>query len=90
MMEQKILNILKETFELESVDRTCSQNNCPAWDSMGQLNLVAELEEAFDISLEPWGGKEVTIELVNEPTDWYNEAALWKDIRLTAQGQEHL
>lgn len=53
MMEQKILNILKETFELESVDRTCSQNNCPAWDSMGQLNLVAELEEAFDISLEP-------------------------------------
>lgn len=52
-MEEKILNILKETFELESVDTTCSQATCPAWDSMGQLNLVAELEEAFDISLEP-------------------------------------
>ena len=52
-MEEKILDILKETFELESVDKTCSQATCPAWDSMGQLNLVAELEEAFDISLEP-------------------------------------
>ena len=39
---------------------------------------------AYDLSLEPWSGKKVTIELVNEPTDWYNEAALWTDIRLTA------
>ena len=39
---------------------------------------------AYDLSLEPWTGKKVTIELVNEPTDWYNEAALWTDIRLTA------
>ena len=38
----------------------------------------------LDLSLEPWTGKKVTIELVNEPTDWYNEAALWTDIRLTA------
>lgn len=52
-MEEKILDILKETFELDSVDKTCSQATCPAWDSMGQLNLVAELEDAFDISLEP-------------------------------------
>ena len=52
-MEEKILDILKETFELDSVDKTCSQATCPAWDSMGQLNLVAELEEAFNISLEP-------------------------------------
>lgn len=52
-MEEKILEILKETFDLESVEKTCSQATCPAWDSMGQLNLVAELEDAFDISLEP-------------------------------------
>ena len=39
---------------------------------------------AYDLSLEPWTGKKVTIELVNEPTDWCNEAALWTDIRLTA------
>ncbi len=52
-MEEKILDVLKETFELDSVDKTCSQATCAEWDSMGQLNLVAELEDAFDISLEP-------------------------------------
>ena len=52
-MEEKVLEILKETFELDSVDKTCSQTTCEAWDSMGQLNLVAELEDAFGISLEP-------------------------------------
>ena len=52
-MEEKILEVLKETFELNHVDKTISQQNCEAWDSMGQLNLVADLEDAFDISLEP-------------------------------------
>ena len=52
-MEEKILEVLKTTFELDIVDTTCSQLTCEAWDSMGQLNLVAELEDAFDISLEP-------------------------------------
>ena len=47
------MEIIRETFELATVDRGVSQNNCAAWDSMGQLNLVAELEDAFDISLEP-------------------------------------
>lgn len=52
-MEDKVLEILKSVFELDVVDETCSQKTCEAWDSMGQLNLVAELEDAFDISLEP-------------------------------------
>lgn len=52
-MEEKVLEILKEVFELDTVDETCSQKTCEAWDSMGQLNLVAELEDAFKISLEP-------------------------------------
>jgi acyl carrier protein len=52
-MEEKILEVLKTTFELDVVDISISQQNCEAWDSMGQLNLVADLEEAFDISLEP-------------------------------------
>lgn len=52
-MEEKVLEILKETFELDSVDATCSQTTCGAWDSIGQLNLVSELEDAFDVSLEP-------------------------------------
>lgn len=52
-MEQRILNVLKNTFELESVDTTCSQESCEKWDSMGVLNLVVELETEFDVSLEP-------------------------------------
>jgi acyl carrier protein len=52
-MEEKILEVLKETFELDFVDKTISQQNCEAWDSMGQLNLVSDLENAFNISLEP-------------------------------------
>ena len=52
-MEERILEILKTVFELDSVDTTCSQQTCEKWDSMGQLNLVVELESEFDISLEP-------------------------------------
>ena len=52
-MEQRILDVLKNTFELDSVDTTCSQETCEKWDSMGQLNLVVELETEFDVSLEP-------------------------------------
>lgn len=52
-MEQRILNVLKETFELESVDTSCSQENCEAWDSMGSLNLAVELEMEFGVSLTP-------------------------------------
>ncbi len=52
-MEEKVLEILKELFELETIDENCSQATCEKWDSMGQLNLVVELEDSFDISLEP-------------------------------------
>ena len=52
-MEEKVLKILKDLFELDSVDESCSQTTCEKWDSMGQLNLVIELESAFDVTLEP-------------------------------------
>ncbi|MBR5736524.1 MAG: acyl carrier protein [Bacteroidales bacterium] len=52
-MEEKVLEILKNLFELDTVDQTCSQETCDKWDSMGQLNLVVELESEFDVTLEP-------------------------------------
>ena len=52
-MEEKVLEILKNLFELDTVDETCSQSTCEKWDSMGQLNLVVELETEFDVTLEP-------------------------------------
>lgn len=52
-MEKKVLEILKDLFELDTIDETCSQETCEKWDSMGQLNLVVELETEFDVTLEP-------------------------------------
>lgn len=52
-MEEKVLEILKNLFELDTVDENCSQSTCEKWDSMGQLNLVVELETEFNVSLEP-------------------------------------
>ena len=52
-MEDKVKEILMNLFDLEFVDETCSQETCEKWDSMGQLNLVVELETEFDITLEP-------------------------------------
>jgi len=52
-MEEQILAVLKRVFKDESIDTTCSQLTCKAWDSMNQLNLVVELEMEFGISLEP-------------------------------------
>ena len=52
-MEEKVLEILKNLFELDTVDETCSQETCEKWDSMAQLNLVVELETEFDVTLEP-------------------------------------
>ena len=52
-MEEKVLEILKSVFELETVDKTCSQETCKKWDSLGQLNLIIELEDAFNVSFEP-------------------------------------
>ena len=52
-MEEKVLEILREILEDNTIDATCSQANCEKWDSMAQLNLSVELEDAFDVSLEP-------------------------------------
>ena len=52
-MEEKVLEILKDLFELDTVDNTCSQNTCEKWDSMAHLNLVVELESEFGVSFEP-------------------------------------
>ena len=52
-MREKVLDILKNLFELDIVDETCSQQTCEQWDSMGHLNLIVELESEFNITLEP-------------------------------------
>ena len=53
-MEEKVLEILKDLFELDGIDENCSQETIAKWDSMGHLNLMVELEMAFDVSFEPY------------------------------------
>lgn len=52
-MEDKIIDILKNVLETENVNSESDQDNTENWDSLHQLNLVVELEDAFDVSLEP-------------------------------------
>ena len=52
-MEDKVLGIMKEVFEMEDVTTDISQRNCERWDSLHHLTLASELEDAFDVELEP-------------------------------------
>lgn len=52
-MENRVLEIMRSVFQTESVDETCSQQNCEKWDSMNHLNLIVELEMEFGVSFEP-------------------------------------
>ena len=35
------------------MDESCAQVNCEKWDSLKHLELVVEIESAFNIELEP-------------------------------------
>lgn len=52
-MEDKVLDIMREVFETENVSTASSQKNCTRWDSLHHLALASELEDAFEIELEP-------------------------------------
>ena len=52
-MEERILAIMREVFENEAIDTSCSQDNCGEWDSLHHLNLISDLEDEFDLEFEP-------------------------------------
>ncbi len=52
-LEERILGIMREVFDMEAVPTDVSQKNCDRWDSLRHLTLASELEDAFDIELEP-------------------------------------
>jgi len=52
-MEQQVLSIMRSVLGVDTLDEQVTQKNCPQWDSMHHLILVAELENTFDIELEP-------------------------------------
>ncbi|MBQ9576139.1 MAG: acyl carrier protein [Muribaculaceae bacterium] len=69
-VEEQVLGIMRDVFETEDVTIDASQKNCTKWDSLHHLTLASELEEAFNIELEP--------EEIAEMTDYDKVVAMIK------------
>ncbi len=67
-IEEKVLEIMREVFDMDEISTDASQKNCERWDSLHHLTLASELEDAFDIELEP--------EEIAEMTDFSRVVAL--------------
>lgn len=52
-MDEKIIEIMKSVFNTDAITTETNQNNCEKWDSLHHLNLIVELEDAFDTEFEP-------------------------------------
>jgi acyl carrier protein len=52
-MRRKIKEVLQSVLDIDNVPEDISQDICPEWDSMHQLQLVVELEIEFGVSFEP-------------------------------------
>lgn len=52
---EKIIEIVAETCDVDKceVNENSTVGDFPAWDSMGHLSILSNVEEAFDISFEP-------------------------------------
>lgn len=70
-MKEQILIIMSEVFELDILDfpNEVNQEHIDNWDSLRHLNLIVELEEAFDVSFEPEEISEmISIEKIEQVT----------------------
>ena len=52
-MNERLLDVFKRTLELNDIDENVSQLNCSKWDSLNHLNLAVEIENEYNITLEP-------------------------------------
>lgn len=52
-MDEKIIEIMKDVFRTQEITTESGQHNCENWDSIHHLNLIVELEDAFDMEFEP-------------------------------------
>ena len=69
-LEERVLDIMREVFGTEDVTTESSQKNCEQWDSPHHLTLSSELEEEFDLDLDP--------EEIAEMTDFGRVIAMLK------------
>ena len=61
-MKDKIIELMSEIFEVpvNEFPAEIRQENIDNWDSLRHLNLIVELEDAFDKSFEPEEISEMT------------------------------
>jgi acyl carrier protein len=54
-MEEEIKQIMSDIFDLdpEGIDESTTQENTWSWDSLNHINLVAALEQEFELSFSP-------------------------------------
>lgn len=52
-MKDEVKDVFKRVLNITDVPDNLSQKNCENWDSLRHLNLIVELEDAFDVSFEP-------------------------------------
>lgn len=54
MNEEKYLNAFVSAFEVDAEQaKTLKYQQIPAWDSVGHMGLMAQIEEVFGIMMEP-------------------------------------
>lgn len=53
-MDTKLENVIRKVFELneEKIDEKWTSDDIPAWDSLGHLNLIMEIEREYNIKVE--------------------------------------
>lgn len=53
-MDKRLERIIREVFPIqeETIDENWTSDDIPDWDSVGHLNLIMEIEKAFNIKIE--------------------------------------
>ena len=52
-IEEKIINIMEESFDTENINENSTNENTENWGSINFLILIVNLEKEFKISFEP-------------------------------------
>ncbi len=51
-INERLENLLKETFQIERINLESSMDDIPEWDSFKHIELIIAIEEKFKIQLE--------------------------------------
>jgi acyl carrier protein len=53
-LDKRLERIIREVFPIqeETIDENWTSDDIPDWDSVGHLNLIMEIEKAFNIKIE--------------------------------------